>query len=76
MIAGAGTVGYSLAQTLSFQHNVIVIDKNKDKLTQLDEEIDVLVVHGDIENPKTYQALELESINLFIAQAMNMPINE
>jgi len=67
MIAGAGTVGYSLAQTLSFQHNVIVIDKNKDKLTQLDEEIDVLVVHGDIENPKTYQALELESINLFIA---------
>jgi trk system potassium uptake protein TrkA len=67
MIAGAGTVGYSLAQTLSYKHNVIVIDKNRDKLNQLDEEIDVLVLHGDSENPKTYQALQIDSIDLFIA---------
>ena len=67
MIAGAGTVGYSLAQTLSYKHNVIVIDKNSDKLNQLEEEIDVLVLYGDSENPKTYQALELKNIDLFIA---------
>ena len=67
MIAGAGTVGYSLAQTLSYKHNVIVIDKNREKLNQLDEEIDVMVLHGDSENPKTYQALQMEGIDLFIA---------
>ena len=67
MIAGAGTVGYSLAQTLSYKHNVIVIDKNRDKLNQLDEEIDVMVLHGDSENPKTYQALQMEEVDLFIA---------
>jgi trk system potassium uptake protein TrkA len=67
IIAGAGTVGYSLAQTLSFKHNVIVIDKDVDKLNKLDEDIDILVICGDIENPKTYQALNLETIDLFIA---------
>ncbi len=67
MIAGAGTVGYSLAQTLSYTHNVIVIDKDINKLNKLDEDIDILTLHGDIENPKNYQSLSLESIDLFIA---------
>ncbi|SFV58269.1 Trk system potassium uptake protein TrkA [hydrothermal vent metagenome] len=67
IIAGAGTVGYSLAQTLSFKHNVIVIDKDIDKLNKLDEDIDILVIYGDIENPKTYQTLNLDTVDLFIA---------
>ncbi len=67
IIAGAGTVGYSLAQTLSFKHNVIVIDKDINKLNKLDEDIDILVIYGDIENPKTYQTLNLDNIDLFIA---------
>jgi len=67
IIAGAGTVGYSLAQTLSFKHNVVVIDKDVVKLNKLDEDIDILVIHGDIENPKTYQTLNFDTIDLFIA---------
>jgi trk system potassium uptake protein TrkA len=46
---------------------VIVIDKDPDKLNRLDEEIDILVIHGDIENPKTYQILNIDRIDLFIA---------
>ena len=67
IIAGVGTVGYSLAQTLSFKHNVIVIDKDINKLNKLDENIDILVIYGDIENPKTYQTLNLDTVDLFIA---------
>lgn len=67
MIAGAGTVGYSLAQTLSHKHNVIVIDKDINKLNKLDEDIDILILHGDIENPKTYQSLNNVTADLFIA---------
>ncbi|BAF71207.1 NAD-binding protein [Sulfurovum sp. NBC37-1] len=67
MIAGAGTVGYGLAHTLSFQHNVMVIDKDLSKLNKLDEDVDVLVVHGDVENPKTYQSLNIDTVDLFIA---------
>lgn len=67
MIAGAGTVGYSLAQTLSYKHNVIVIDKDINKLNKLDEELDILTLYGDIENPKIYQSLNFDSADLFIA---------
>jgi len=67
MIAGAGTVGYSLAKSLSFKHSVIVIDQDTVKLNKLDEDIDVMVIQGDIENPKTYQALDMDSVDLFIA---------
>jgi len=67
IIAGAGTVGYSLAQTLSFQHSVIMIDKQREKLERLDEEIDILAVEGDIEDPKTYLSLLYDTIDLFIA---------
>jgi len=67
MIAGAGTVGYSLARSLSFQHSVIVIDKDKSKLDRLDEDIDILVIHGDVEDPKTYASILYERVDLFIA---------
>lgn len=67
MIAGAGTVGYSLAQTLSFRHDVIVIDKDIKKLHKLDESTDVMIIRSDVEDPKTYQALDKERIDLFIA---------
>ncbi len=67
MIAGAGTVGYSLAQTLSHKHNVIVVDKEVQTLNRLDEDIDIMTLHGNIEDPKTFQKLNMGSMDLFIA---------
>jgi len=67
MIAGAGTVGYSLARSLSFRHSVVVIDKDQEKLDRLEDEIDILTIKGDAEDPKTYRALLYEKVDLFIA---------
>ena len=67
MIAGAGTVGYSLAKTLSQKHNIIVVDKTRQTLNRLEESIDILTLHGNIEDPKTFQALHIEILDLFIA---------
>jgi len=67
IIAGAGTVGYSLSQSLSFQHSVIVIDKDQNKLDRLDEDIDIMVVKGDVEDPKTYTSIIYSKVDLFIA---------
>jgi len=69
IIAGAGTVGYMLSQSLSIKHNVIVIDKDIKKLERLDEEIDIYVIKGDIEDPKTYKNLPVDKADLFIAVA-------
>ncbi len=67
MIAGAGTVGFTLAQLLSHRHNVIVVDKEIEILNRLEEKIDILTLLGNIEDPKTFQSLAIKSIDLFIA---------
>ncbi len=67
MIAGAGMVGYSLARKLSYKHNVIVVDKNVQTLNRLEEEVDIMTLLGDVEDPKTYHSLQIEKLDLFIA---------
>jgi len=67
IIAGAGTVGYLLAQSLSIGHNVIVIDQDIKKLERLEDEIDIYIIKGDVEDPKSYQSLPVQKADLFIA---------
>ncbi|WP_457607487.1 NAD-binding protein [Nitratifractor sp.] len=67
IIAGAGKVGYNLARTLSPVHNVTVIDRNAEALHRLQESLDILPVHGDIEDPQTYRKLIDQEADLFIA---------
>ena len=67
IIAGAGTVGFRLATTLSMKHNVTVIDKNADALNLLQESIDILPVVGNAEDPLTYRSLLDREVDLFIA---------
>jgi trk system potassium uptake protein TrkA len=67
IIAGAGRVGFNLARTLSIGHNVTVIDRNAEALQRLQESLDILPVHGDIEDPLTYRKLIDKEVDLFIA---------
>jgi len=67
IIAGAGRVGYNLAKTLSYNHEVTVIDRNAEALQRLSESIDILPINGDIEDPQTYQKLIDKESDLFIA---------
>ncbi|WP_457598197.1 NAD-binding protein [Hydrogenimonas sp.] len=67
IIAGAGRVGFNLARTLCGGHNVTVIDRNAEALQRLQESLDILPIHGDIENPDTYRKLIDKESDLFIA---------
>jgi len=67
IIAGAGHVGYELAKTLSIYNNVVVIDKDALTLSSLNDTIDILPIHGDVEDPSTYQKLIDREFDLFIA---------
>ncbi len=66
IIAGAGRVGHLLSKTLCIKHNVTVIDKNHQVLQALQENLDVLTICGDIENPETYNSLLNKSFDIFI----------
>ncbi len=67
IIAGAGKVGFNLAKTLSIAHNVIVIDKNADALNSIQENLDIMPICGSVEDFKTFQAIHLNQIDLFVA---------
>ncbi len=67
IIAGAGKVGFELARSLSSDHDVTVIDKNREALDRLGELIDIYPLAGDIENPMTYRSLLDTQVDLFIA---------
>ncbi len=75
VIAGAGRVGYRLASTLSLKNNVYIIDKNKEALSRLTESIDILPIHGDIEDPDTYSKIKDRSFDIFIAVTDNDEAN-
>ena len=66
IIAGAGKVGFDLAKTLCIGHNVAIIDKNKDALDKLNESLDILPIHGDLEDINTYQSFVGKKISLLI----------
>lgn len=54
IIAGAGKVGYSVAETLSSEgHDITVIDKNPDTINTLSNNLDVICVEGSATNPET-----------------------
>jgi len=67
IIAGAGKVGFNLAKKLSIAHNVTIIDINSEALHRIQENIDIMAIHGDVEDIKTYKEIKNRDIDLFIA---------
>lgn len=67
LIAGAGRVGFRLAKALSAKNNVTLIDNNEEALEKIQESIDVLTIVGNVEDPKSYDAIENTKMDVFIA---------
>lgn len=68
IIVGAGEVGYQIAKFLSHEAlDVIVIDKDKEKLRRIVEDIDVAVVEGEGGNPSTLREAEADKADIILA---------
>ncbi len=52
VIVGAGNVGYSIARSLSQEgHDIVVVERNQDIATKVEEELDVAVIVGNGARP-------------------------
>lgn len=74
IIAGAGKVGYSIAKHLMATNSVTVIDQNEYAIQNIQENLDVLGICGNIENPHTYYGINPE-VDLFIAVTNSDEVN-
>ncbi|KHG35194.1 MULTISPECIES: NAD-binding protein [Sulfurospirillum] len=74
IIAGAGRVGYNIAKHLMHNNSVTVIDQNEYAIHNIQENLDVLGICGNIENPHTYLGINPQ-VDLFIAVTDSDEVN-
>lgn len=68
IIAGAGEVGFHLSKLLSYEsHEIILIDKDKDRLMYADSKLDIKTLQRDATSLSALQDANIEHTDLFIA---------
>jgi trk system potassium uptake protein TrkA len=68
IIVGAGEVGFQLARVLSAENiEVVVIDKSKEKLKRISEELDVALVEGEGGAPSVLEEAGANQADILLA---------
>lgn len=68
IIAGAGKVGYTVADSLSAEgHDLTVIDRDPGTVTDLSNNLDVICVEGNAANPETLEEAGASEADLILA---------
>lgn len=68
IIIGAGEIGYELASVLSEEnHDVIVLDNNRERLTEVAESLDVLVYEGNATSSRDLTTAKVPNADILIA---------
>lgn len=75
IIVGAGEVGYSIAEDLSTDHDVVLIDEDPDRVTEVHQSLDVLAITGDGSALPVLREAGMERSELFIACTDNDEAN-
>lgn len=76
VICGAGAVGSHAAEVLGAQgHNITVIDKEQDRLTTLEESLDIRSLHGNGTHAEALLEAGCAKADLFIAATQSDEMN-
>ena len=68
IIAGAGDVGYHLAELLSYEsQDIVLIDLNQEVLDYASRKLDVLAINGDCTSIEILDKAEVRTANLVLA---------
>lgn len=75
LILGAGDVGRHLARSLSRDANVVLLDRDPHALSIAEDELDVLVLHGDATHRHALEQAEVSRADLVISVAGTDAVN-
>lgn len=67
VIIGAGQVGSFLARELSNDHDVVVIENNKERSEKIRDSLDVLSIHGEGDDPEILKQAGLDQSQILLA---------
>ena len=67
VIIGAGQVGSFLARELSNDHDVVVIENNKERSDKIRDSLDVLSIYGEGDNPEILKKAGLDESQVLLA---------
>jgi len=67
VIIGAGQVGAFIARNLCIDHDIIVIEKDKETAEKLRESFDVIVMEGDGEDVSVLKKAQIEKADILLA---------
>lgn len=76
VIAGAGGVGFHLAELLSYESfDIVVIDLDDEVLTHASTHLDVLAIKGDCASPRILNQASVSESDLFISVTTSEKVN-
>ena len=76
VIVGAGEVGFHIARRLAAEgKRVLIIDLDRDRLSAVEEELDVQTLQGSGTTPSVLRKAEVENAALFLAVTDSDEIN-
>ncbi len=75
IIVGCGKVGSALAEVLSDEHNVTVIDKNENLIESVINDFDVMGIAGNCLQTDVLEEANVDKANLFIAVTASDEVN-
>ncbi len=76
MIVGAGLVGQYLCGKFSAEgHEVVLVDRDKDKLTRIERELNIMTVHGSGASARILAEAGIAKTELFIAVTDSDEVN-
>lgn len=75
IIVGAGRVGYNLAKSMAEDHDITIIDKDKEKCENISDTLDCYVIHGSGTNTNILKEADIRKADFFVAVTGNDEVN-
>ena len=75
VIVGAGRIGYNLAKRMVDDHDITVIEKDKESWQKIDDELDCYAIKGSGTNTKILEEADVSKSDFFVATTGNDEVN-
>jgi len=75
IIIGAGQIGDFLAKNLSAEHDIVIVENNKERVEKIKETHDVLVIQGEGDNPAILNEANIDNADVLLAVSGDDRVN-